>query len=104
MAMVHESVNFYCDLYLEKMRRFAYVTPKNYLDFIHTFTDVYKRKKEDLSKQAERLNVGIVRIDEASVLIQEMDRKLEKQRKELGEYSLINLETSQLLFYCRDKN
>ena len=86
MAMVHESANFYCDLYTEKMRRSAYATPKNYLDFIHTFTDLYKQKKDDLSKQAERLNVGIVRIDEASILIHEMDKKLEKQRKELGEY------------------
>ena len=70
------------------MRRYAYATPKNYLDFIHTLTELYKQKKEDLSKQAERLNVGIIRIDEASVLIEEMDKKLEKQRKELGKYLL----------------
>lgn len=84
MGMVHQSANFYCDMYIEKMRRYAYVTPKNYLDFIHTFIDLYKRKKEDLSKQADRLNIGIRRIDEASVIILEMDKKLEKQRHELG--------------------
>ncbi|CAF4829118.1 unnamed protein product [Rotaria sp. Silwood1] len=84
MAMVHESTNFYCDIYMEKMRRKAYATPKNYLDFIHTFIYLYKQKKEDLSKQAERLNVGIIRIDEASILIQEMDKQLEIQRKELA--------------------
>ncbi|CAF1548071.1 unnamed protein product [Rotaria magnacalcarata] len=83
MGMVHESANFYCDIYVEKMRRSAYATPKNYLDFIHTFTQLYKQKKDDLSKQAERLNVGIIRIDEASILIEEMDKKLGKQRKEL---------------------
>ena len=85
MGMVHESANFYCDVYTEKMRRSAYATPKNYLDFIHTFIRLYQQKKEDLTKQAERLNVGIIRIDEASILIQEMDKKLEKQRHELGE-------------------
>ena len=84
MVMVYESTNFYCDIYMEKMRRTAYVTPKNYLDSIHTFVDLYKQKKDDLSKQAERLDVGIVRVDEASILIQEMDKKLEKQRTELG--------------------
>ena len=83
--MVHESTNYYCDLFVEKMRRFAYATPKNYLDFIRTFLQLYQQKREDLAKQAERLNVGIIRIDEASVLIQEMDQKLEKQRRELGE-------------------
>ncbi|CAF5210401.1 unnamed protein product, partial [Rotaria magnacalcarata] len=88
MGMVHESANFYCDIYVEKMRRSAYATPKNYLDFIHTFTQLYKQKKDDLSKQAERLNVGIIRIDEASILIEEMDKKLGKQRKELGKYEL----------------
>lgn len=86
MAMVHESTNFYCDIYMEKMRRSAYATPKNYLDFLHTFYQLYKKKKDELSKQAERLNVGIIRIDEASLLIQEMNKKLEKQRKELGKY------------------
>jgi dynein heavy chain len=87
MAMVHESTNYYCDIYIEKMRRYAYVTPKNYLDFIQTFIDLYKQKKEDSSKQAQRLNIGIIRIDEASILIQEMDKKLEKQRRELGKYN-----------------
>ncbi|CAF0910630.1 unnamed protein product [Adineta ricciae] len=84
MAMVHESANFYCDLYVEKMHRSAYATPKNYFDFIQTFLQLYRQKFEDLMKQTERLNIGIVRIDEASVLIEEMDKKLEKQRKELA--------------------
>lgn len=85
MSIVHESANFYCDIFIEKMRRFAYATPKNYLDFIRTFLQLYQQKTEELAKQAERLNVGIIRIDEASVLIHEMDQKLEKQRKELSE-------------------
>ena len=85
MSIVHESANFYCDLFIEKMRRFAYATPKNYLDFIRTFLQLYQQKTEELAKQAERLKVGIIRIDEASVLIHEMDQKLEKQRKELSE-------------------
>jgi len=66
------------------MRRYAYATPKNYLDFIQTFLNLYQRKTEDLQKQTQRLNVGIVRIDEASVLIGQMDQQLEKQRQELG--------------------
>ena len=85
MSIVHESANFYCDIFIEKMRRFAYATPKNYLDFIRTFLQLYQQKTEELAKQAERLKVGIIRIDEASVLIHEMDQKLEKQRKELSE-------------------
>lgn len=84
MSLVHETANFYCDLYTEKMHRNVYATPKNYLDFIHTYAELHKQKTGDLIKQAARLNVGIVRIDEASVLIQELDKKLEKQRKELG--------------------
>ncbi|CAF4168684.1 unnamed protein product, partial [Rotaria sp. Silwood2] len=37
-----------------------------------------------MRRKAERLNVGIIRIDEASILIQEIDKKLEIQRKELA--------------------
>ena len=66
------------------MRRTVYVTPKNYLDFIETFLRLYDDKGDQLTKQAERLQVGIIRIEEASVLIKEMNRKLEKQRHELG--------------------
>ena len=84
MAGVHQSANVYCDMYTQNMRRSAFATPKNYLDFIHTFISLHEQKKDQLAKQAERLNVGIVRIDEASVLIQDMDRRLEKQRRELG--------------------
>lgn len=82
--MVHQSAIFYSDLYVETLRRSVYATPKNYLDFLLTFLQLYKSKTDESVKQAERLNVGIVRIDEASVLIKDMDRKLEKQRRELS--------------------
>ena len=89
--MVHQSANFYSDLYVETLRRSVYATPKNYLDFLYTFLQLNKGKTAESVKQAERLNVGIVRIDEASVLIQEMDKKLEKQRRELSEWWVLHL-------------
>ncbi|CAF1082209.1 unnamed protein product [Didymodactylos carnosus] len=84
MAMVHESTHFYCDMFTEKMHRSAYVTPKNYLDFIHTYLSLYKRKRQEIVQQSERLNVGIIKIDEASTVIEAMDRHLQKQRNELS--------------------
>ena len=91
MALVHQSANFYSDLYVETLRRSVFATPKNYLDFLLTFLQLYKSKTDESVKQAERLNVGIVRIDEASVLIKDMDRKLEKQRRELSKLHFLKL-------------
>lgn len=85
MTIVHQSANFYSDL-----RRTVLIVPKNFLEFIQTFLRLYREKSDEFRRQAERLNSGIVRIDQASVLIREMDKKLEKQRKELGQIDSSN--------------
>ena len=37
MVMVHESVRAASTRFHEQLRRYNYVTPKNYLDFIHNY-------------------------------------------------------------------
>lgn len=37
MVMVHESVRAASTRFQEQLRRYNYVTPKNYLDFIHNY-------------------------------------------------------------------
>jgi dynein heavy chain, axonemal len=84
MAMVHQSANVYCERHADRMKRTVYVMSRHYLDYIQTFLHLYNEKANVLTRQAERLHTGIVRIDEARVLIQDMNRKLDQQRQELG--------------------
>lgn len=44
VCMVHTSVGEYSKLFLQKLRRYNYVTPKNYLDFINTYSNLLEEK------------------------------------------------------------
>ncbi|GCC39841.1 hypothetical protein chiPu_0023489, partial [Chiloscyllium punctatum] len=46
VVMVHGSVEKYSLLFLQKLRRSNYVTPKNYLDFIHTYARLLDEKDQ----------------------------------------------------------
>lgn len=44
VCMVHSSVGEYSKLFLQTLRRSNYVTPKNYLDFISTYSNLLEDK------------------------------------------------------------
>lgn len=44
ICMVHSTVAEYSKLFLQKLRRYNYVTPKNYLDFINTYASLLEEK------------------------------------------------------------
>lgn len=46
VCMVHRSVGDYSKLFLQKLRRCNYVTPKNYLDFISTYSNLLEEKDQ----------------------------------------------------------
>lgn len=46
VCMVHSSVDDYSKLFLQKLRRCNYVTPKNYLDFISTYSNLLEDKDQ----------------------------------------------------------
>lgn len=46
VVKVHESVGEYSVQFLQKLRRRNYVTPKNYLDFVGTYTKLLKEKDQ----------------------------------------------------------
>lgn len=48
VCMVHSSVGDYSKLFLQKLRRYNYVTPKNYLDFINTYSNLLVEKDQYL--------------------------------------------------------
>ena len=44
VVATHNSVGEYSSLFERKLRRFNYVTPKNYLDYIFTYTKLLEEK------------------------------------------------------------
>lgn len=48
VCMVHSSVGDYSKLFQQKLRRCNFVTPKNYLDYITTYSDLLEEKNQDI--------------------------------------------------------
>lgn len=46
IVLVHESVDDFSKQFLQKLRRSNYVTPKNYLDFINTYSKLLDEKTQ----------------------------------------------------------
>nr|XP_061842332.1 dynein axonemal heavy chain 10-like isoform X1 [Nerophis lumbriciformis] len=87
VCMVHRSVGEYSILFLQKLRRANYVTPKNYLDFISTYSSLLKEKDEYILAQCKRLEGGLDKLKEASVQLDELNIKLAEQKVVLAEKS-----------------
>ena len=51
VVKVHESVGVYSKMFLQKLRRVNYVTPKNYLDFIKTYVKLLEEKDKFVLEQ-----------------------------------------------------
>ncbi|NXD07257.1 DYH10 protein, partial [Nothocercus nigrocapillus] len=87
IVMVHESVGDFSKKFLQKLRRSNYVTPKNYLDFIHTYSKLLEEKNEFILAQCKRLEGGLDKLKEASIQLVELNKKLAEQKIVLAEKS-----------------
>jgi len=80
VVKVHESVGVHSILFLQKLRRVNYVTPKNYLDFIKTYIKLLEEKDKFVLEQCERLDGGLSKLLAASEQLVELNEKLEIQK------------------------
>ncbi|XP_074640231.1 dynein axonemal heavy chain 10-like [Tubulanus polymorphus] len=80
IVMVHQSVGDYSIQFLQKLRRNNYVTPKNYLDFINTYSKLLDEKDQFILGQCERLVGGLQKIAEAREQLDELNQKLAVQK------------------------
>ncbi|XP_055003053.1 dynein axonemal heavy chain 10 [Sorex araneus] len=87
VVMVHESVDDFSKQFLQKLRRSNYVTPKNYLDFINTYSKLLDEKTQFNIAQCKRLEGGLDKLKEATLQLDELNQKLAEQRIVLAEKS-----------------
>lgn len=62
MVMVHQSVRTFSARFQEQLRRSNYVTPKNYLDFIHNYKHALSDNHTIFSGMAARLDGGLQKL------------------------------------------
>ncbi|VFV23646.1 dynein heavy chain axonemal [Lynx pardinus] len=87
VVLVHESVGEFSKRFLQKLRRSNYVTPKNYLDFINTYSKLLDEKTQCNIAQCKRLEGGLDKLKEATIQLDELNQKLAEQKVVLAEKS-----------------
>ncbi|XP_069353306.1 dynein axonemal heavy chain 10 isoform X2 [Eulemur rufifrons] len=87
VVLVHESVGEFSKQFLQKLRRSNYVTPKNYLDFINTYSKLLDEKTQYNVAQCKRLEGGLDKLKEATIQLDELNQRLAEQKIVLAEKS-----------------
>lgn len=72
MVKVHQSVRNFSARFLEEQRRYNYVTPKNYLDFISNYQRSLLFNRNEIDEMAARLNGGLEKLIQAAKDVSEM--------------------------------
>ncbi|XP_068458453.1 dynein axonemal heavy chain 8-like [Clinocottus analis] len=84
MGTYHDKVSDACESYFERFRRRTHVTPKSYLSFVNGYKTLYSEKHNDINTLAERMNVGLEKLMEASKSVAQLSKELEVKEKELA--------------------
>nr|XP_036870140.1 dynein heavy chain 10, axonemal [Manis javanica] len=87
VVLVHQSVGEFSKQFLQKLRRSNYVTPKNYLDFVNTYSKLLDEKTQYNVAQCKRLEGGLDKLKEATIQLDELNQKLAEQKIVLAEKS-----------------
>ncbi|KAM5298313.1 dynein axonemal heavy chain 8 [Ctenodactylus gundi] len=84
MGLFHDIVSESCKNYFQRYRRRVHVTPKSYLSFINGYKNIYTEKVKYFNEQAERMNVGLNKLMEASESVAKLSQELAVKEKELA--------------------
>ena len=60
-------------------------TPRKFMNFLNTYQSVYAKKKEGLLKQQQHLQAGVTKLNEATMLVDELKAKAATQRNLLAQ-------------------
>lgn len=64
------------DKYSKQMRKNIYVTPKNCLDNLQLFVDLYTQKNDDMQRRISDFKKGSQKLDETQTIVQRLKREL----------------------------
>eukprot|EP00961_Rhodomonas_salina_P080828 1087070-Rhodomonas_salina.1 len=85
MAKVHSLVGAATTEYFQSFRRHVYVTPKSYLSFLKTYCLVYNQQYSGIKELADKINNGLVKLDEAAKDVEVMKGELAQTELVLAE-------------------
>lgn len=75
---------FLCCMFFCRFRRPTYVTPKSFLSFLEGYKKIYSSKHEQIQIMAKRMNVGLAKLVEAGISVEELKKDLEIKEKDIA--------------------
>ena len=72
LVYAHQNVTSSAERFAEELRRFYYVTPKNYLDYISNYREQLKQNSKRITGSKHRLEGGLQKLIEASAAVDRM--------------------------------
>eukprot|EP00898_Chlorokybus_atmophyticus_P006649 jgi/Chlat1/6986/Chrsp56S00523 len=76
MVMVHESVRKFSADFEQQLRRYNYVTPKNYLDFVNNYRSALDDNRRLIAEMCNRLDGGLQKLIQAAEEVASMQVSL----------------------------
>ncbi len=62
--------------FYEELRRYYYITPTSYLEYIKLFLDIYNEKIQIIPKQILNYRLGIEKLEEANIIVKNLKKEL----------------------------
>jgi dynein heavy chain len=84
---VHTSVASMATRFFNELRRQTYTTPKSYLDLISVYLTMLGEKREKVSTDQHRMDVGCQKLTETEAIVSDLQADLEKLKPVLKEKS-----------------
>lgn len=80
---IHSSSTEYAERFFEALRRRTYTTPTSYLELIKLFCDLLKEKMDELSGKLNRYKIGVQKLNETKVIVDDLKKQLTKMGPEI---------------------
>eukprot|EP01105_Mastigella_eilhardi_P016134 TRINITY_DN3695_c0_g1_i1.p1 TRINITY_DN3695_c0_g1~~TRINITY_DN3695_c0_g1_i1.p1 ORF type:complete len:4489 (-),score=1285.68 TRINITY_DN3695_c0_g1_i1:87-13553(-) len=116
MVFVHSSALKYAGRFEQQLRRSVYITPKNFLDYVHIYLDLIKQNYKSIDDQVKRLGGGLKKLTDAGTHLEELNSKLQVQKAQVDEQAKLcnellqsigekksNVESAQLLAQQKER-
>lgn len=82
---IHNTVKELNSQLAKSAKKFNYITPRDFLDFIHHLKTIYSEKLEKLSEEQLHLNQGLDKLKQTEEEVKVMSVELSAKRRELEE-------------------
>jgi len=83
IVYVHNTVRDINKKLSKSAKKFNYITPRDFLDFIKHFVKLHSEKKEQLEEQQYHLNVGLGKLKETEEQVVQLQKSLDVYKTEL---------------------